>query len=79
MTTILRLPKVRDVTGYSTSTLYLKISQQLFPKPVRLGIRAVGWCEAEVNAVTNARIAGKSDTEIRELVARLEQQRVTMA
>lgn len=46
--TILRLPDVKMRTGLSRSTIYLRIAQGTFPKPVGLGGRAVGWLEAEV-------------------------------
>lgn len=48
-TVILRLPAVKARTGLSRSTIYLRISEGRFPKPVSLGGRAVGWVEAEVN------------------------------
>ena len=46
--TILRLPAVKNRTGLSRSTIYLRVSQGTFPKPVSLGGRAVGWVEAEI-------------------------------
>lgn len=69
---ILRLPSVKGATGYSRSTIYLRIAQGLWPKQVSLGARAVGWPAAEVDALNAARIAGKSDADIRTLVERLE-------
>lgn len=45
---ILRLPEVMSRTGLSRSTIYLRISQGTFPKPVNLGARAVGWIEEEI-------------------------------
>ena len=45
---ILRLPAVMARTGLSRSTIYLRVSQDTFPKPVNLGGRAVGWVEAEI-------------------------------
>ena len=45
---ILRLPIVLDRTGLSRSTVYLRVSEGKFPRPVSLGARAVGWIEAEV-------------------------------
>ena len=48
VTTILRLPAVKARTGLARSTIYLRVSQGKFPKPVRLGGRAVGWPEAEI-------------------------------
>jgi prophage regulatory protein len=71
-TTILRRKQVEIETGYSRSTIYLRIAQGLWPKPVSLGPRAVGWPAVEVASVNQARIAGRSDGEIRELVRALE-------
>jgi len=55
-TEILRLPAVQARTGLSRSTIYLRISEGRFPKPVSLGGRAVGWIEAEINAWLNRQI-----------------------
>jgi prophage regulatory protein len=55
-TAILRLPTVKARTGLSRSTIYLRISEGSFPKPVSLGGRAVGWIEAEVNDWLNRQI-----------------------
>lgn len=68
---ILRRKKVEILTGYSRSTIYLRVAQGLFPKPISLGPRAVGWPSDEVAAINAARIAGRSDEQIRDLVARL--------
>lgn len=70
-TTILRRPQVQARSGYACSTIYLRISQGLWPRPVSLGAKSVGWPEAEVDAINSARIAGKSDAEIRALVDKL--------
>ncbi|MEW6671832.1 MAG: AlpA family phage regulatory protein [Thermodesulfobacteriota bacterium] len=70
--TMLRLPAVKSATGLSRSTIYLRISQRLWTRPVSLGLRAVGWPSEEVAAIIAARIAGKTDDEIRVLVAKLE-------
>ena len=75
--TILRRRQVQAKTGYSRSTIYLRITQGLWPKPVSLGARAVGWPAGEVSALNAARIAGKSDDEIRALVVTLETERQT--
>jgi prophage regulatory protein len=69
---ILRLPAVKAATGLSRSTLYLRIAQGVFTHPVSLGGRAVGWPGHEVAALNTARIAGKRDAEISELVSKLE-------
>ena len=70
--TILRLPAVKFESGLSRSTIYLRISQGLWTKPVSLGARAVGWPSDEVEAINSARIAGNTDEEIRVLVKKLE-------
>lgn len=77
--TILRLPAVKAESGYSRSSIYLRISQGLWPKPVSLGARAVGWPADEVAALNAARIAGKGDDEIRRLVTKLEAARAMAA
>lgn len=48
--TVLRLPAVKDRTGLSRSSIYLRVAQGRFPTPVSLGGRAVGWIESEVDA-----------------------------
>jgi prophage regulatory protein len=45
---ILRLPTVLDRTGLSRSSVYLRVTEGRFPRPVSLGARAVGWIETEV-------------------------------
>lgn len=54
---ILRLPDVLLITGLSRSTVYLRVSEGMFPKPISLGGRAVGWLEHEVQEWIDRRIA----------------------
>ena len=70
--TLLRLPAVKAESGASRSTIYLRIQQGLWPKPVKLGPRSVAWPASEVTALNAARIAGMADAEIRALVLSLE-------
>jgi len=42
---IYRLPEVITMTGLSRSSIYLRISTNEFPKPIKIGRRAVGWPE----------------------------------
>jgi len=44
----LRRRQVEDRTGLSRSTIYLWIQQGRFPKPVKLGQRAVAWKESDI-------------------------------
>lgn len=76
---IWRLPAVKQSIGLSRSTLYLRIAHGVFTHPVSLGGRSVGWPAHEVEALNAARIAGKSDAEICELVKQLEAARKATA
>ncbi len=51
----LRLQAVIRVTGLSRSTLYRLIADEQFPRPVRLGPRAVAWRRTDVEAWGEAR------------------------
>lgn len=46
---IARLPRVKDKTGLSRSTIYLRMSKNEFPASISLGGRAVGWIEEEID------------------------------
>ena len=45
----LRRKLVQTRTGLSRSTIYQYIKDGMFPKPVPLGPRAVGWLESDVS------------------------------
>ena len=53
---ILRLPKVKAITGLSRSTIYLRMSEGTFPIHISLGARAVGWLKSEVSDWMEQRI-----------------------
>ena len=60
----LRLPEVQTRTGLARSTIYVRLDQRCFPRPVSLGARAVGWIEAEVDEWIRERIAeSRGDTD----------------
>ena len=73
--TILRIPAVLKRRGRSRSSHYADIKAGLFVKPVLIGLRATGTPDYEVDALIAARIAGKTDEEIRALVIKLEADR----
>lgn len=77
---ILRMPAVKAETGHrSHASIYTAIKAGLFTTGVAIGQRSVGWPSDEVAAINAARIAGKSETEIRELVNRLHAKRTELA
>jgi prophage regulatory protein len=56
---ILRLPEVKGRTGLSRSSIYDKKKRGEFPEPVKLGERAVGWVEAEIEAWLKMRMEAR--------------------
>ena len=52
----LRMKEVKRRTGLSRSTIYLRMKENRFPKPISLGGRAVGWLENQVEAWLAERI-----------------------
>ena len=46
---ILRLREVQARTGLARSTIYQRMAEGRFPKPVSLGGRAVGWVDSEIH------------------------------
>lgn len=52
---ILRLPQVRELCGVGRSTLYDWMAKGLFPRPVKLGARAVGWRADDISAWLESR------------------------
>lgn len=71
MFTLLRMPNVILHRGRGRSSNYLDVKQGLLTPPVAIGRRAVAWPAHEIDAINAARVAEKSDDEIRELVKRL--------
>ena len=53
--TLLRLPEVIKQTGLSRSSIYSFIAQDLFLKPVKLGMRAVAWRQSDVDEWISSR------------------------
>jgi prophage regulatory protein len=74
------MPAVKAETGHrSHASIYNAIKAGLFTKPVQIGQRSVGWPSDEVQAINAARIAGKPEAEIRELVKRLHAKRLELS
>ncbi len=76
---LIRLKTVLSLRGIRKSQHYEEIQNGLFTHPVKIGSRASAWPEHEVAAINSARIAGKTDDEIRELVVKLEAARKVAA
>ncbi len=57
---LLRLPEVERLTGLRKSAIYYLMAANLFPRPVRLGMRAVAWRQSELHAWQISRPRGGS-------------------
>jgi len=62
-TRLIRLPEVLHKTGYKKAWIYRLISENRFPKPIKLGSRAVAFIEGEIDqwisdTINNSRKAG---------------------
>lgn len=77
ITPILRRPTVQQLTGKSKSAFYRDLKAGLFTQPVTIAEDKhgdpcmVGWPANEVQAINQARISGKSNAEIKQLVKAL--------
>jgi prophage regulatory protein len=56
VTRILRRRLVEAQTGLSRSKIYDLVTREQFPRPVKIGARAVGWVEADIAAWINEKI-----------------------
>lgn len=52
---IQRLPTVSERTGLSRSTIYRYLDEGIFPKPMQIGHRAVGWKSSDIDDWLNSR------------------------
>ena len=56
MKTVIRSKKVLQRTGLTPSTMYYFINEGTFPKPIKLGLRSVGWLEHEIDEWITGRV-----------------------
>jgi len=53
---ILRWPELKNTVGYSRTNIYYLMKKGDFPQSIKLGGRAIGWLESEVNEWINDRV-----------------------
>ena len=53
---ILRRQHVEAQTGLSRSNIYDLIAREEFPRPIKIGARAVGWIEKDIVDWINSKI-----------------------
>jgi prophage regulatory protein len=57
---LMRLPSVQAHTGLSKSEIYRRIKDETFPKPLKLGARAVAWPSVAIDTWVKSLIQGAS-------------------
>ena len=60
---LLRRPEVENRTGLSRARIYEKMDEGDFPRPVKIGVRAVAWVESEIVDWQRQRIAERDKAE----------------
>jgi prophage regulatory protein len=60
---VLRWPEVAKIIPISRSHAHALAAQGKFPKPIKLGPRASGWLESEINTWLSDRIAQSRVTD----------------
>ena len=54
---LIRRKELEDRIGLARSTIYRMINEGMFPRPVRIGRRAVAWLESDIERWIAARPA----------------------
>ena len=57
---IIRLPEVERRVGLHKSAIYQRIAAGTFPAPLKIGPRASGWLESEIDAWIEGRLAERA-------------------
>ena len=52
----IRLPEVLERTGFCKAWIYRLISRNEFPSPIKIGDRAIGFVESEIDAWIDEKI-----------------------
>ena len=60
------------------STLYAEIQREVFPKPVKLGARKVGWPQHELDQMMLLYLRSPKEHECREFVIKLHNDRMNI-
>jgi prophage regulatory protein len=64
---LLRMPKVEEKTGYKRASIWRKVKDGSFPRPVHLSKRATAWVEDEVDGWIARHIAAREETTASEM------------
>lgn len=56
-----RLPEVIEDSGRCRSSIYAGIAAGTFPKPIKLGPRAIGWLRSDIQNWLSERVQDRDD------------------
>lgn len=76
---LLRVDAIKTRMGIGRSKIYSSVKDGTLPEPIHIGSRVSVWPSGEIDAIIAARVAGRSDADIRALVAALHRRRAGMA
>lgn len=69
--TLIRQATAEKQLGIGRTLYRNKVKEGLIPPPIKLGNRAVAYCQSEINATIAVMIAGYSDEQIKQFVRKL--------
>lgn len=61
---VLKLKEVLAKTSLGKTTLYALLKKSQFPKPINLGVRAVGWPESEIESWIQSKIDARDQKPV---------------
>ena len=60
---LVKLPEVREMTTFSSATIYRLISKGEFPKQIKLSERSLGWLLDEIYAWLDEKRSSREDDD----------------
>ena len=57
MINLIKLNRVKSMTGLSKSSIYAMMHKDSFPKKIHIGVRGVAWIEAEIQQWIESKIS----------------------
>jgi len=61
-TKILRLEDVKHTTGLARTTIYDQVARGEFPRPIKIGTRAIGWIDEEIEGWVQDRVSARDSS-----------------
>lgn len=62
----LRVRKVTEMVGFSKTTLYARVKDGSFPKPIRLGPHSVAFLESDIFKWMESRLQHSANEQVKQ-------------